>query len=217
MPSFVTMAVRRKELGAQLAARHLHEPLHVFAVLLLAGHALEVLRHLLAREVDGRQHHVRRPFVAQLDDPLAEVGLANVQTLRTQVRVEADLLRRHALRLHDRLHAVLGGDLRDDLPRFCGIGRAVHDHAALLGLSLESRVQLLDVPRGVVLHVGDLADESASVDLLEDLVAAGAVLDGELVKRPPLEGVVQRLLDLAMVRSRRAWRFVLVFHATSIP
>lgn len=74
----LTPMVRRDELAAQLHAGHLDQLLDV-GVLLFARGLGEVVGHLVARKMDGGHDHVGGAFMAQLDDPFAQVRLAHDQ------------------------------------------------------------------------------------------------------------------------------------------
>ena len=187
------------ELRLQLPPRDLHEPLHVLMILLLARHLLELVCHLVARKVDGRQHHVRGAFAAQLHDPFAKIRLADVNAVLLEMRVQPDLFRRHGLGLHHALHAVLRRDLRDDRAGLGGIGGAVDDGTAPFRLLLEPCVKLFNMLRGGILHLGDPSNQLAFRDLGKDLVAAGAIFHGELVERPAEKRIREGVGDLPVV------------------
>ncbi len=122
-----------EKLGAQLAARELHQFRDVGR--LACFHFLaEDLGDFLLRHVDGRHHHVRRRLAGELDDPFAKIGFANLDAGFLQIRVEVDFLRRHRLRLHYRLHAVLLRELEDVLADLGGIVGAKNFSAAGFGL-----------------------------------------------------------------------------------
>ncbi len=88
--------------------------------------------NLLARQVDRRHHHMARPLVPQLDDPLAEIGFDNLHAEVAEVVVELDLLADHRLRLGDDLDLMIRRDLRDDPIRLVGVLGEVDDRAGRL-------------------------------------------------------------------------------------
>ena len=187
------------ELRLQLPPRDLHEPLHILMILFLARRLLELVRNLITRKMDGRQHHVGRAFSTQLHDPFPKIRLAEVDAVLLEMRIQSDLLRRHGLGLHHALHPVLRRDPRDDRASLGGIGGAMDDGAAPFRLLLEPRVKLLDVLRGGILHFGDPSDQLAFRNLRKDLVAAGAVFHGELVERPAEKRIREGVGDLPVV------------------
>ena len=67
------------------------------------------------REVHGREDDVVGRLPPQLHDELAEVGLHDLHARRLDRLAEADLLRGHGLRLHDRAHVPVAEDLQDRL------------------------------------------------------------------------------------------------------
>ena len=104
---------------AEVAARHAHvggeEPRpqlfaseggkvlgHVVEHAVGPGDGLEDVADLVPVEVHGRGDDVARRLVGQLDDPLAEVGLDDVDASASRASLSADLLGGHRLALHDR-------------------------------------------------------------------------------------------------------------------
>jgi len=57
--------------------------------------------YLIAGEMDRRHDHVRWSFMAELDDPLAEIGLGHFEPMVFEGMVEQRLLGGHRLRLDD--------------------------------------------------------------------------------------------------------------------
>ena len=185
--------------AAQFLAGHLHELLNVFPVLLNVGHVGEQVGHLIARKVNGGHDHVGRPFMAQLNDPFAEVGFHHAAAFLFEGVVEVDFFRRHGLGLDDVVAVVFLGDLGNDAVRFGAGGGEVHVHAALFSFGLELGEQLHHVLSGIVLDVGHFLDETVHVHARKNAGAVGLVFDGELVQRGAEELVVQRFLNLTVV------------------
>src|SRR5206468_824197 len=69
----------------------------------MSDNLTEKLRDLFSRLVDRRRDEMRRALSRELDDPLAEISLDRVDPLRLEVIGQADLLRRHRLRLDHEL------------------------------------------------------------------------------------------------------------------
>ena len=65
---------------------------------------MEELSDLLASAMDRRDDQVRGWLVAELHDPLAQIGVHDPDALRLEMGVEATLLREHRLALDDPLH-----------------------------------------------------------------------------------------------------------------
>ena len=131
-----------------------------------AGEGLEQLAHLIGRLVDRRDDDVFGRLARRLHDELPEVRLDDLHTRRLEVLVEADLLGRHRLALHD--HAAVA---QHDLGHVAGgVGarrRAVDDGPGRLELRLErveQRWEVVDGPRAGGLAGGAKGFE---VDALE--------------------------------------------------
>jgi len=186
------------ELAAQLHAGHLDQTLHV-RILLDAGGLGEVVRHLITRKVDGGHNHVRRTFVAQLDDPFAKVGFVHDQAIAFQRGVQADFFGGHGLGLDHLLHFVFFGDANDHVVGFGCSGGTVHVHAALFSFGLELSVQFVHVLTGVVLGVGDLLDQRFLVHFLEHGFTVGAVGHGKGIKGTTQKFVVQGFVQFLMI------------------
>ena len=205
--------VRRDELAAQLHAGHLDQLLDV-GVLLFARGLGEVVGHLVTRKMDGGHDHVRGAFMAQLDDPFAQVRLVHNQAFGLQRGIELDFLGGHGFGFDHPLDVVFLGDAGDDLIGFLGRGRAMHVHAALFRLLLELLVEFLHVLAGVVLGFGYLGDEAALVHFLEDGFAVGPVGHGKGVQSAAQKIVLQGLIDLLAVIGKRFGGFM---HGLSPP
>ncbi len=199
-------------LGAQFAPGHLDQLLDV-ALLPGAGDLAEQVGHLVAREVDGGHDHVGRAFVPQLDDPLAQVRLRDLQAQGLQVVVEQRLLGGHGLGLDDALDARLLRDAADDLVGLlAGLGH-VHGDAHALGVLLELLEEPVHVGHGLVLGPGDVLHQAVHVHAGKGLGAAGAVGHGEVVHGGAQEFVVQGALHLAPV----FFEIACVLHGPSPP
>ena len=186
------------ELAAQLHAGHLDQALHV-RILLDAGGLGEVVGHLIARKVDGGHNHVRRTFVAQLDDPFAKVGFVHDQAIAFQGGVQADFFGGHGLGLDHLFNFVFFGNAHDQIVGFFSGDSTVHVHATLFGLGLKLRVQLVHVLTGVVLGIGDLLDQCLFVHFLEHGFAVGTVGHGKGIKGTTQKFVVQGLVQFLMI------------------
>ena len=185
--------------SAQFLTGDLDHLLNVFTVLLLLGDLGEEISHLIAGQVDGGHDHVRRTFVAVLDDPFAEVGLDHAEAFSLKRRVEMDFFGGHGLGLDDGLAVGVLADAGDDAVGFSGISGEVDMDAALFSFGLELLVEFHHVLSGVVLDVGNVLDQLGNVPALEDAGAVGLVVNGELVQGLAEELVVQSLLDLTVV------------------
>ena len=115
-------------------------------------------------------------LAGRLDDELAEIGLDDLDAGRLEVLVQADLLGRHRLPLHD--HAPVAQDDLRHVPRGVGAGgRPVDDDPGRLELLLErveQRRQVVDRPGAGRLARGP---EGLDVDALEpaDPVVGGTL------------------------------------------
>src|SRR5207249_1862149 len=76
----------------------------------MSDNLTEKLRDLFSRLVDRRRDEMRRALSRELDDPLAEISLDRVDPLRLEVIGQADLLRRHRLRLDHELRFLRAAD-----------------------------------------------------------------------------------------------------------
>ena len=164
--------------------------------------------------MDGGHDHVGGAFMAQLDDPFAQVRLVHDQAFGLQCGIELDFLGGHGFGFDHPLDVVFLGDAGDDLIGFLGRGRAMHVHAALFRLLLELLVEFLHVLAGVVLGFGYLGDEAALVHFLEDGFAVGPVGHGKGVQSAAQKIVLQGLIDLLAVIGKRFGGFM---HGLSPP
>ncbi len=162
-PAAEMVAGERRELGGVVADR-------------AAGQRLEQVAHLIRGLVDRGDDDVLGRLTGRLDDELAEVGLDDLDPGRLEVLVQADLLGRHRLPLHD--HAAMA---QDDLGHVAGgIGtrrRSMDDGPGRLELRLErveERREVVDRPGAGRLARGP---EGLDVDALEP---ADAIVGGTL-------------------------------------
>jgi hypothetical protein len=93
-------------------------------------------------EVHHRRHDVARGLPEDLDDVLAQVGLAHADLEPLEVLVHPELLGEHAFCLHDRAHVVLADDAPKHRERIIRGLRPVHVGA----VGLEVALGLLEVP-----------------------------------------------------------------------
>src|SRR5215203_7553315 len=75
---------------------------------------VEGVADLFLLQMDRRQHDVARSLLAELDDPLAEICVHDVDAARLEIRVEPALLGEHRLAL-------------DEATRPRALENAVHD------------------------------------------------------------------------------------------
>jgi hypothetical protein len=159
--------------------------------------------HLLAEDVgdfflghvNGRHHHVRRGLSRQLNDPLAQVGLADFDAGFFEEGVEMDFFRGHRLRLDDALHAVLLREVENVLPDLGGIVGAKDLSATRFGLLGESLGQFVQMGSGVALALGDLGTNGLEVNALVRLLAADAIGLREASQRAGKIGIVDGGVD----------------------
>ena len=111
--------VRLDILLAQFPAGHFYQAFD-FGFLLVTGDLREQVRHLVARQVNGRHHHVGRALAAQLNDPLAQIGFGDLESLGFEIVVQEGFLGGHRLGFDDLFHIVVSGDAGDDRIGFCG-------------------------------------------------------------------------------------------------
>ena len=182
----------------QFASGHFDQLLD-FRVLLLAGDLGEEIADLIAGEMDGRHDHVGGAFVAQLDDPFAQIGLGHFQTGIFQVMVEQGFLCGHGLGLDDLLAASILGNLGDDAIGLVAVLGKVDVDARCFGVLLELLVQSLVVFPGGVLGTGDVVYQAAHIHVLECVGASGAVGYGEIVESGTQKTVVQGLMKFFAV------------------
>lgn len=88
--------VRLDELPAQFSPRHPHKSRDVIA-LPDTGFLGKGIRNLRTRKVDGRQHHVRRPLMPELDNPFRKIAFDHVHAIGLKRHVGLNLLHRHGL------------------------------------------------------------------------------------------------------------------------
>ena len=159
-----------------------------------AGDVGKEVANLVAGDVDRRHDHMRRALMAELDDPLAEIGLGHLEPLVFQGVVEQGLLGGHRLRFDDFFRAGLLSDPGDDIVGRGTIAGEMDPHAGSLGVSAELVVQLHQAGQQAVRGGGDLGHQALHVDLGEGLGPVSPIGDGEGVERPAQVGVVQRFL-----------------------
>ena len=133
---------------AQFPPGHFDHAVDVVGVLNLPGDLREEFGNFLAGQMDGRHDHVRRAFVAQLNDPFAEVGFGDHKTFFFQVVVEEGFFRGHRLALDDFLHLVGPGNIGNDGVGLKGGVGNVHLDAGRFGAGFEGGEELLEVGNG---------------------------------------------------------------------
>ena len=106
--------------------------------------------------MQGRRHQVRRRFLGQLDDVLAQVGLEHVNALLFQNVVQAQLLGDHRLALGDRSDALLAGNLGHDGVGLRRVPREMHLPAGGPHVALQHRQVVVKVGDGVLLDAASL-------------------------------------------------------------
>ena len=190
--------VGREEMLAQLFTGYLDQLADV-GLLLFPGHLGEQVRHLLAGEMDGGHDHMGRPFVAQLDDPFAQVRLHHLKSGFFQVVVEEGLLRGHGLGFEDFLDAIVPGDAGDDLVGLQGGGGQVDLDPGGLGLGLEGRIQLFQVRQGGIFAGGDLPGQGRDVHPGEEAALGLLVGGGEGAHGGAQKLVTQGLLQALLI------------------
>src|SRR5581483_5435024 len=109
-----------------------------------------------------------------------------------QMLVEVNFLRRHRLRLHDGLHAVLPREVEDVFADFGRIVGAEDLGAARFDLRGEALGELVEMRGGVALALGDLRAHGLEVDAFVRLFAAHAIGLGETAQRAGEVRVVER-------------------------
>ncbi len=127
-----------EELGAQLAARELHQ-LGDVGRLALFDLVAEDVGDFFLGHVDGGHDHVRRRLSGQLNDPLAQVGFADFDAGFFQMRVEVNFLRRHRLRFDDVLTPFCLRQIEDVVADLGGIVGAKNFGAAGFGVAAVNR------------------------------------------------------------------------------
>ena len=138
----------------------------------MSDNLTEKLRDLFSRFVDRRRDEMRRALARELDDPLAEISLDRVDPLRLEVIGQADLLRRHRLRLDHELRFLRAADRGDDPARLLGIDGAVDLGADRLGLAGKSLDELGHVVDRFGLAQREVRAQAVPVDLAHACVAA---------------------------------------------
>ena len=108
------------------------------------------LGDLAPAAVDGGDEEVRRPLSGELHDELGEVGLDRPDPGLEQRLVEADLVGRERLHLHDLPCARAPHDARHDLVRLDGVARPVHLTAGARDLRLEPDEELVEAQEGTL-------------------------------------------------------------------
>ncbi len=134
-----------EECLAKLLPGDLDHAVDVFGVLVLSGHLREKLGDLTPGEMDGRHDHVRRAFMAELDDPFAEVRLGDDKPFFLQVIIEEGFLGGHGFALDDGFYAIRPGNLGDDTIRLVGRLGDMHLDARTFGACLENGKQFFEM------------------------------------------------------------------------
>ena len=172
-------------------------PSDVVRVLQRAGDLGEEFGHLLAGEVDGGHDHVRRAFVAELDDPFAQVGLRHLEAFLFQVVVEEGLLRGHGLALDDLLDPVVFGDAAMiSLASWAVLATCTLTPAAS-AWALNASKSSSRWGMACILALGDLLHQGVHIHAGKGLGAAFRVGHGEVVHGGAQELVVQGPLQRA--------------------
>ena len=113
--------------------------------------ALEQVGHLVAGHVQRRRHDVIRPFVRQLQNVLAEVGLHRFQVVMLQPFVEVHFLGGHGFRFHDELRAALFRQCEHKVGNFGAVLAIHHLASARRHVALEFFEVMVEIVDGVLL------------------------------------------------------------------
>ncbi|KGC40077.1 hypothetical protein DP42_5166 [Burkholderia pseudomallei] len=199
--------VRDEELLAQHLARLADDVRNGFArpVVLRARMVPgEQFGYLTDRLVQRRKHDVARPFVRELHDVFAEIGLDDFHARALERGGQADLLADHRLAARDGLRVRVAADLQHDLARLRRVVRPVDDAARARDgrfIAFEIRVEIRE---HVVLH--RLRALAQHLELGQERHDAPPLLD------PALAEHAERFLKLRVVqrgaraRLERRWR-----------
>ena len=140
----------------------------------------EVRLDLLAGQMDCGGDDMARPFLSELDQIFAKIGLDCLEPLLLKGVVELDLFRDHRLPLGHELRARPLADAEDETACFLGGLRPVHfaarlDHLPLVMLEIDIEIgedMILDVARDVAQTI-ELGKGSAGLGTLGDEPRAG--------------------------------------------
>ena len=98
-----------------------------------------------------RRYNVIRPFVRQLDDVLAQVGLYRFEAVVFQALVEIDLVGGHRFRFDNKVRLALRGEVQDKIGNFRAIFAIHYVPAVCLHVPLEFFQVMIQVIDGVLL------------------------------------------------------------------
>ncbi len=157
--------------------------------------SLKTLGDLFLGHVNGRHHHVRRRLLGELNDPLAQVGLADLDARLLQVGIQMDFFRGHRLRFDDALDAVFLRQVEDVVAHLRGIGGAKDVGTACLGISREGFGQLIQMRGGITFALGNLSAHGFEIDAFVSFLAADAVGLGKTAQCAREFGIVHRGVD----------------------
>ncbi len=180
---------------AELLPRHAHQP-RDFRLQPLSSFAAEQSGHVVARQMDGRQHHVRRALPRQLHDPLAEVGFPHFDPCGFQRSIQVDLLGCHRLRLHQQARPAPPRHFQDVPAHFVRRLKPHDPRPARGGGPGEPGGQPVQPPGGASLQFGDARAERFKIDPFIGAGAARAVILAETGERGGQVGVCERLAHL---------------------
>src|SRR4051812_30293435 len=109
------------------------------------------LADLLLHDVDGRRHNVARMFMAKLDDPLAEIGVGNLDAAFFQMWIEATLFGEHRFAFYNSRYAMTREDAGDDRVVLSRVASPVDLGAQLCGGGFELLEIFVEPRHGVEL------------------------------------------------------------------
>ena len=152
-----------------------------------AVHAGQELGHVLLRLLDGRREDVDGMLAGELEDVLAEIGLHRSDSRGLERLVEADLLRRHRLRLRGERRARVAADLDDAAVR---VGGRVREERRA-STRLDRVAEASHVPVEIVDHAEPrlVPARAEPLDVVERLPRA------QPAAHEPLGGAVQGAAD----------------------
>ena len=182
----------------ELATGHLDQVFDVI-VLFPLGNLCEEAADLVPGEMDRGHDHVTGALPAELDDPLPEVRLHNLQADAFQMLVEVDLLGGHGLGLDHALAVVLRGDSLHKVVGLAGGAGQMDPHA--LGFSdLAELLEELHLPvGGIILDIGDALHQAGQVDAGKVLLPAQSVRGSEVLQGLALKRLLHCLFDFGPV------------------
>jgi hypothetical protein len=142
--------------------------------------------------VDGGDEDVRRAVVVELNDQLGQVGLVRGDARLGERVVQADLVGRHRLDLHDLGGSGVAHDAGDESVGLGGVARPVHRSPALEHGSLELlQVHVKVAHRALLDRTAGLAQRLPVVDLGDHAGALVADRVRRLAQVPPELRVAQ--------------------------